>query len=709
MGMEHVFPLRVVISYNFGLVGKDFSRRSFKSDEAPTIFISTDDFNYTYNSDGPEVLSRGLRIEFREEEKDSIKKYFDYLVENSWDKMESFFGSHGIKLPEKDVVSESLSKSFIEYLKGVTSFLNEIFTKYSEIAHGEKYTPLLLEDILNLASEASNLCLYSINIRDPDDPYVYLSFSDIEENLDIYEEEENPLKKLERINLTKKDLENLEKEKLKKTREALERLAEAIFYRDGFQYLDIQSIDKLIHIALSLGGRFYSLFPKVNSIKGTRDEDEFLVTTNIVYRTFSLQGEEVPFPAILVSIEASAKGENRKEVRLTYESENEGKKEIREVGPIRAGFGFLIDLSNTILEIRYDSSLFFEDEIIEKIEFYPNKEEEYVIVEEYDSYLVYLKTKVNFKSGAMWCPVSLSYLRLEEVLDREDEVSVFVPKVFLTSLVSDSPESEDLDLDEFIDIYKPLLGKGEPEIELILENLLPQDSLVISIVSSYLGFLELEDYRDIRPPFHFYNGEKYEKDYLMDSLIRHELVPVAVSKPEEKVKGKDHKEKSDKSLSISDLELHKYFIYNSVIVEKIMYPFFISVVAEKYLSGKRSDLCFRYDEENKIRIFPRSWEEKEDEIRRHLPFKKLGEVGTWEYKSENSTTHLEDGTLYFPGSIGAYFAEKTKLAVEYEEKVKEKSRKGLFYVLSWATLADLKEIKEEIGDIEQIRKKMFRE
>jgi hypothetical protein len=263
-----------------------------------------------------------------------------------------------------------------------------------------------------------------------------------------------------------------------------------------------------------------------------------------------------------------------------------------------------------------------------------------------------------------------------------------------------------------MDIYEPLLGKGKPEIGLLLENLLPRDSLATSIVSSYLGFVELENYRSIWPPFHFYNGKKYEKDYFMDGIVKYDLVPIAV-KLGQRIKGKDYKEETNQNLSISDLELYKYLIsntYNSGIVEKrILYPFIRTVLAEKYISEGKSDLCFSQGKEARIKITPRSWEEVEDEMRKHLPFKKLGEVEPWEYKSEEVTTRLKDETIYFSGSIDSYFAERTKLAINYEEKVKEKSQKGLFYAISWTALADLKEIKEEVGDVEQIRKKLFRE
>jgi len=726
VSVEHIFPLRVGISYNFGLTGEGFSRRSLKSGEVPTIFIGTNSFNHFYKSDALKALKGRLRIEFREEEKDSINEYFNYLVENSWDKMESFFGSYGIKLPEKGKVSESLSKSFIDYLKGVTEFFSDIFAKYDEIVYRKKNVPMILDDILDLASEVSNSCLYSINIRDPDDPYVYLSFEDVREALEVDDEKEHPLKRLEKINLTEEDLTYLEggedsdesitedklktlKEKSRRVREVLEELAEAIFYRDGFLYFNSQSIDELANIALSMGGRFYSLFPKVEAIRGPRGEDELLVTTNIVYRTAVFpEGQEVPFPAILVSIESSAKGENGREVKLTYGSEEE----TREMGPMRVGFGFLIDLSNEVLEKVYGSSLFHEDEIIENIEFYPDKGEERVIVENYGGvYLVYLRAKVNFKSGAMWCPVSFSYLRLEEkVLKKNDEISLFVPKIFFTSLVFESPESEGFGLDEFIDIYKPFLREKEPDIGKLLENLLPSDSLVTSIVSSYLGFAESKKYEFIRSPFYFYNGERYEKEYLMDGLIKHDLVPIAAPKPEKRIKGKESKDKSNQSLSISDLEIYKYFIYNTynsgIIGKTMLYPFIRTVLAEKYLSGGKSDLCFGQGEGTRIRIFPKSWEKAEDEMRKYLPFKKLPETEPWEYKSKKVATRLKDETLNFSGVAG-YFAEKTKLAVNYKEKVKGKTNNGLFYALSWTALANLKEIEEEIGGVEQIRKKIF--
>jgi len=729
VSVEHIFPLRVGISYNLGLTGEDFSRRSLKSGEVPTIFIGTNSFNHFYKSDALKALKGRLRIEFREEEKDSINEYFNYLVENSWDKMESFFGSCGIKLPGKKEVSEHLSKSFIDYLRGVAEFFNDIFAKYDEIVYRKKNVPMLLDDILDLASEVSNSCLYSINIRDPDDPYVYLSFEDVREAIEVDDEKEHPLKSLEKINLTEEDLAYLEegkdsednsidqkwlenlKGKSRRLREVLEYLAEAIFYRDGFLYFNSQSIDELVHVALSMGGRFYSLFPKVEAIRGPRGEDELLVTTNIVYRTAVFpEGQEVPFPAILVSIESSAKGENGREVKLTYGSEEEA----REMGPMGVGFGFLIDLSNEVLERVYGSSLFYEDEIIENIEFYPDKGEEHVIVENYGGvYFIYLRTKVNFKSGAMWCPASFSYLRLEEkVLKKNDEISLFVPKIFFTSLVFESPELEGFGLDEFIDIYRPLLRKKEPDIGKLLENLLPSDSLVTSIASSYLGFAESKKYEFIRPPFYFYNGERYEKEYLMDSLIKHDLVPVAARKPEKRIKGEESKKKYNQALSISDLELYKYFIsntYNLGIVEKkILYPFIRTVLAERYLSEGKSDLCFGQGKEARIKIFPKSWEKAEDEMRKYLPFKKLTETEPSEYKSKKVATRLKDETLNFSG-VNGYFAEKTKFAVNYEEKVKEKYRKGLFYVLSWATLADPKEIKEEMGDVEQIRKKLFGE
>jgi hypothetical protein len=729
MSREHIFPIRVGISYSFGLMGEDFSSKSLSSGEVPTIFISTSGFNNFYKSDDVKAISKLLRIEFREEEKDSIKKYFDYLVENSWDKMESFFASYGIKLPEKERVSESLSESFIEYLKGVTGFFGEIFDKYSEIVYRKKKVPMILDQILDLASEASRSCQYSLEIRDPDDPYVYLSFSDVEEaiEMELDDEEGHPLKKLGRINLSEKDLDYLEggensddsisedwlkklEKKSREMREVLEELAKTIFYRDGFLYFDSQSIDELVHIALSLGGRFYSLFPKVDLIRGPRSEDEFLVATNIVDRkAFSPEGQEIPFPAILVFIESSAKRENGEEVKLTHKSE-EG---AREVGPMRLGFGFMIDLSNTIIEKMHEGSLFHEYEIIESVEFYPDKGEKYLIVEKYDSYVVYLKAKVNFKSGAMWCPMSFSYLRMEErVLKKEDEFSLYVPKVFFTSLSFESPESKDLGLDKFIDVYKPLLKDKKTDIGKLIENILPSDSLVMSIVSSHLGFYESKKYEFIRPPFHLYDGEKYEKEYLMESLIKHSLISIAVPKPEEKTKDKEVRKKSNQRFSISYLDLYKYFISNTyssgIIGEKIIYPFIRTVLAEIYLSGGKSDLCLSHGEE-RVRIFPKSWEKVEDEIIRHLPFKKVDEAEPWEYKSEKVETHLKEETMSFMGYIDAYFAEKTKLAVDYEERVKDRIRKGLFYSLSWATLANLKEIEEEIGDFEKIRKRLFEE
>jgi hypothetical protein len=306
MESSEIFPIRVGISYDFGLLGEDFSRESLKSGDVPKIFISTSGFNYFYGSDGPKVIRGRFRIEFREEEKDRIKEYFNDLVEGSWDKIESFFGSYGIRLPEKEKVSESLAKSFIEYLKGITSLFNEMFDKYKDIEHGLRKIPLDSDDVRELASEISKSCLYSINIRSQDSPYVYLSFSDIEEDLEMDDgEERHPLRKLEKINLTKEDLEYLEewdteedsddpntqyrldelREKSKKIREVLEELARVVFYGNGFLYLNSQSIDEALHIALSMGGRLYSLFPKVDVVEGPGGKGEFLVVTNIVDRT----------------------------------------------------------------------------------------------------------------------------------------------------------------------------------------------------------------------------------------------------------------------------------------------------------------------------------------------------------------------------------------------------------------------------------------
>ncbi len=722
---KDIFPIRVSISYDFGLLGEDFSRDSLKSGEVPEIFISTSGFNYFYKSDGPKVIRGRFRIEFREEEKDRIKEYFNDLVEDSWDKMESFFGSYGIVLPEKEKVSESLSKSFIEYLKGITSFFNEMFDKYRDIEYGLKRVPLDSDNIKELASEISKSCLYSINIRNPDEPYIYLSFSDIEEALEADDERTHPLRELEKINLTKEDLDYLEewdieedsddpatqyrleelREKSKKMREVLEELAKAIFYGDGFLYLNSQSIDEVLHIALSMGGRFYSLFPKVDVVEGPAGKGEFLVATNIVDRTaFSPEGQKIPFPAVLVSIETSAKGEGGRDVKLTYEGN-------KEVGPIRVGFGFLIELSNTFPEREYGNP-FYEDEVIENIEFRTNKEEKYVIVENRSLYFVFLRAKVNFKSGAMRCPVSFSYLGLEEkiVFEMKDEVTMFVPKLFFTSLVSESPEYEGLELGRFMDIYKPLLGDGKPKIGPLLRNLLPQYSLATSIISSYLGFVGLKESDDIKTPFGLYNGGRYDRGRWMESLIKHNLVPVAVHKPEERIK-KDEKyrKESDKKLLVSDLELYKYFVSNSGIIGKrTLYPFLSVVIAEKYLREGKSELCFSHfdqGEKAKVKITPKSWEGVEEEIKRHLPFKNLDEAGTWKYSSEKVATYSKDEILNFPYYKDTYFAEKTKVAVNHEEEVKEKTRKGLFLALSWSTQADLR----EIGDVEQVRKKLFGE
>jgi hypothetical protein len=725
MESSEIFPIRVGISYDFGLLGEDFSRESLKSGDVPKIFISTSGFNYFYGSDGPKVIRGRFRIEFREEEKDRIKEYFNDLVEGSWDKMESFFGSYGVRLPEKEKVCESLSKSFIEYLKGITSFFNEMFDKYKDIEYGLRRVPLDSDNIKELASEVSKSCLYSINIRNPDNPYVYLSFSDIEEVLEMDDERTHPLRELEKINLTKEDLEYLEewdieedsdnpatqyrleelKKKSKKIREVLEELAKVVFYGNGFLSLNSQSIDEALHIALSMGGRFYSLFPKVDVVKGPGDKGGFLVVTNIIDRTaLSPEGQKIPFPAILVSIETSAKGENGEEVKLTYEG-------TKEVGPMRVGFGFLIEVSNTILEREYGNP-FYEDEVIENIELYTNKEEKYVMVENRSLYFIFLRAEVNFKSGAMRCPASFSYLSLEEkeVFEMQDEVVKYVPKVFFTSLVFESPEYRNLDLDSFMDIYKPLLGDGKPEVGLLLRNLLPQYSLVTSIVSSYLGFIGLRESDDIRTPFGLYNGGKYSRGRWMESLIKYGLVPIAAHKPEERIKkGEEYKEESDKNLIVSDLGLYKYLMSNSgVIGKRTLYPFLGIVIAEKYLGEGKSDLCFSHfgqGDDTKVKITPKSWEEVEEEIKRYLPFKKVDGTGLWNYRSEKVATYSKDEILHFPDYKEAYLAEKTKVAAKYEEKVKEKTRKGLFLALSWSALAD----PREIGDVERIRKKLFEE
>jgi len=719
-----IFPIRVGISYDFGLIGEDFSAESLKSGEVPKIFVSTSRFSYFYKSDGPRVLRERLRIEFREEEEDRIKEYFDDLVKESWDKMESFFGSYGVRLPEKEKVSESLSKSFIDYLKGITSLFNEAFDKYKDIEYGLRRFPLGTDDIKELAKEISNSCLYSINIRTPDDPYVYLSFSDIEEDLYTDDEKTSPLRKLEDINFTKEDLDYLEewdveedsdnpatqkrleevREKSKKIRELLEELAKVVFYDSGLIRFDSRSIDEVLHIALSMGGRFYSLFPKVNLVEGPEGRGEFLVVTNIVYRTaLSPEGQKIPFPAILVSIETSAKREDGRDVKLTYEGN-------REVGPIRVGFGFLIEISNTILEREHGGPL-YEDEVIESIEFSTKDEEKHVMVENRSLYFVFLRAKVNFKSGALRCPASFSYLSLEEktIFETREEIMMFVPKVFFTSLVFNSPEYEDLY--SFIDIYKPLLVDSKTEIGFMIRNLLPQSSLVTSIVSSYLGFVGLRELDDIKTPLRIYDAEKYNRGRWMESLIKYGLVPIAVYKPEEIIKkGEEYKEESDKDFLVSDLELYKYFMSNSgVIGKRELYPFLSTIIAEKYLKEGKSDLCFSHfghGGETKVKITPKSWEEAEEEIRRHLPFKKVDESGNWIYTSEKVATYLKDEIMSFPNYYKeAYFAEKTKVAINYEEKVKEKTRRGLFLALSWSVLAE----PREIGNLEQIRKELFGE
>jgi hypothetical protein len=419
---------------------------------------------------------------------------------------------------------------------------------------------------------------------------------------------------------------------------------------------------------------------------------------------FSPESQKIPFPAVLVSIEASAKGEGGREVKLTYERTGE-------VGPMRVGFGFLIEVSNTILEREYGNPL-YEDEVIENIELYTNKEEKYVMVENLSSYFIFLRAKVNFKSGAMRCPASFSYLSLEEkeVFEMQDEVVKYVPKVFFTSLVFESPEYRNLDLKSFMDIYKPLLGEGKPEVGLLLRNLLPQHSLVISVVSSYLGFIGLRESEDIKTPFWLYNGGKYSRGRWMESLIKYGLVPIAVHKPEERIKkGEEYKEESDKNLIVSDLGLYKYLMSNSgVIGKRTLYPFLSIVIAEKYLGEGKSDLCFSHfgqGDDTKVKIIPKSWEEAEEEIKRYLPFKKLDEAGPWKYSSEKAATYSKDEVLNFPDYKETYFAEKTKVAVNHEEKVKEKTKKGPFLALSWSAQADLR----KIGDVERIRKKLFEE
>ncbi len=706
-GSYEIFPLRVRVSYNFGLMGEDFSSDYLESGEAPTIFINTDNFEYDILNDGPKVIRNGLKIEFRKEEKNRIKEYFSNLVENSWDKMESFFGSYGVKLPEKEKVSRLLSKSFIEYLSGVTNFFNGIFANYDEIRDERISLPVTQDDILRLASEASSSCSYSIRNNPPHDLYVHIYFDDIEET--------HRLKRLKSINLTKEDLDHLESgrldelrglaEKSKAVRNLLENLAKSVFYGYGFQYLDTERIDEVVHLALSMGGRFYSLFPKVETTKGPRDKEEFLITTNIVDRTARLSGSEVPFPAILVSIETSVKGENGKEVSRTIESEGETK----EVGPIRVGFGFLIELSNTVLEKRYVEN-FYEDEIIEKIEFYTDTRERDVIVEYYGFYHVYLRTRISLKSGAMWCPAAVSYIRTEErVFEKEDlnenRVSnIRVPKVFFTSLVFESPESKDLDLDSFVDIYRFLSESSYPEKELILESLLPRDSLVTSVLSSYLAHMASKESVVIVPPFGLYNVENVDKEYLMEKFIGNNLTPIAVKRPEKRENGKEYKRKSDRDIRMSDLDFYKYFISNSeVIGDRLMlYPFVAAAIAEKYLFGGESELCFSQDGKIKVKITPKSWEDLENEIKKNRPFKRVDEAGSWEYRSKERSMRIKDEILSFPDS-DVYSVEKTKLSFNYDKRVKEKISEGLFYVLSWAALADL----EEVGDVEKVRKKLF--
>ncbi len=741
-----IFPLRVRVLYNFGLIGKSFSREHLESGGAPTIFIDADDFRYDNMYDGPKVIKKGLSIEFREEEKDRIKEYFNNLVENSWDKMESFFGSYGVKLPEKEEVSESLSKSFIEYIEGIENFFYGIFDDYEKIEKMEKEAymefPMTPSEILQLAAEVTVPCAYSIK-KDiySNNPRVHIYFEDIEKTLRKYDEEKNPLKRLKSIDLTMKDLDYLEKGKdYKKSWElsdVLKDLAKAIFYGHGFQYLNTERIDEVVHLALSMGGRFYSLFPKVETIKGPGGEEEFLITANIVDRTANISGSEVPFPAILVSIETSAKGENGKEVKATHESE----KETKEAGPLRVGFGFLIELSNTVLEKKYGKP-FSENDIIEDVAHYTEPGEGSVKAAYYNSsYYVYLRTRVSFKSGAMWCPAAFSYIRLEEkvfekgVLDKERVSKIRVPKVFLTSLVFDSPESKDLDLDSFINIYYKLLSE---ERELVLESLLPQDSLVTSVLSSYLGHVASKESVVIVPPFELYteksekegeeneedeenyNEEEYDEEsydeenhnekYSIEDLTIRSLTPIAVRKPIKREKGKDYRKKSDQDTLLSNLEFYNYFISNSEIIgdRLTLHPFTIAAIFEKYLAGGKSDLCFSQDGKIKVKITPKIWEDMEDEIKKRLPFKKVDEARSWEYRSKELSTHTKEETLRFYNEYhfyesDTYSVEKTKLAVNYEERVKEKIRRGLFYVLSWTTLADPK----KVGDVEKIRKRLF--
>jgi hypothetical protein len=261
-----------------------------------------------------------------------------------------------------------------------------------------------------------------------------------------------------------------------------------------------------------------------------------------------------------------------------------------------------------------------------------------------------------------------------------------------------------------MDIYKPLLGEGKPEVGLLIRNLLPQYSLTTSIISSYLGFVGLRKSDDIKTPFGLYNGGKHDRRRWMESLIKYGLVPIAVHKPEEITKkGEEYKKESDKGLLVSDLELYKYFMSNSgVIGKRTLYPFLSIVIAEKYLGEGKSDLCFsRFSqgEEKKVKITTKSWEEVEEEIKRYLPFKKVDGTGTWKYRSEKVATYSKDEIFHLPNYKETYLAEKTKVAANYEEKVKEKTRKGLFLALSWSVQVDLR----ETGDVERIRKELFEE